>query len=419
MLRPICAYTLFMSAGTLSTEEKVALLMRQAGDDREGDRFGGAGGLNPLNIRTLTHGFGTTRIFRILLSNACAFSCDYCPMRSGNDVPRHAIEPEKLASIFLEAYRRGWASGLFVTSGIPKNAIWAMDRMIALVEHLRFALHYEGYLHAKAVAGCEPAQVERLALLVDRLSYNLESTCQQTLDRFAPEKSVAAGVAVLRRARRVSREAAPAPKDPRRGKLLLASGITTQIVVGLDETNDREILRATSALWREETIHHPHFAAFRPIEGTPMENRPETPALREHRLYEADHLVRRYGFGEAELVFDGAGRLPLAHDPKLTWALAHPERFPLEVTKAGRDELLRVPGLGRIAVERILAGRRSWTSFSLRDLGTLGPLARRAAGFLAFRGKRLSIFKAETPLFPPEAIPTAARLYSVSPGTFR
>ncbi len=408
-----------MNTRSLSTDEKVALLMRQAGDDREGERFGSAGGLNPLNIRTLSHGFGQTRIFRILLSNACAFSCNYCPMRAGNAIPRHAIEPEKLAAIFLEAYRRGWASGLFVTSGIPKNPVWAMDRMIALVEHLRLAERYEGYLHAKAVAGCEPAQVERLALLVDRLSYNLESTCQRTLDAHAPEKSIAAGVGLLRRARRVARARSPLRNDPRAGKPLLSSGITTQIVVGLDDTTDREILRATSTLWREDTIHHPHFAAFRPIQGTPMENRPEAPALREHRLYEADFLVRRYGFGEDELVFDVSGRLPLTYDPKLSWALAHPERFPLEVTTAAREELLRVPGLGRRAGERILGGRRAWTSFSIRDLGALGPLARRAAGFLSFRGRRLSIFKAEAPLFSPEAIPMAKRLYSVSPGTFR
>ena len=402
----------------LSTDEKVAILMRQASDDREGDRFASAGGLNPFNIRTLFHGSGPTRIFRILLSNACAFSCSYCPMRAGNDVPRHALAPEKLASIFMEAYRRGWASGLFVTSGIPKNPTWAMDRMIALVERLRFDLRYEGYLHAKAVAGCEPAQVERLALLVDRLSYNLESTCQKTLDVLAPEKTIAAGVRLLRRARKVAQGGRRLPSDPRRGTPLLSSGLTTQIVVGLDETSDRDILHATSALWRERTIHHPHFAAFRPIEGTPLENRPETSALREHRLYEADHLVRRYGFEEDELVFDD-GRLPLAHDPKLAWALAHPERFPLELTTASREELLRVPGLGRIGVDRILAGRREWVSFTTRDLGLLGPLARRAAGFVAFRGRRLSIFKAETPLFPPEVIPVEHRTYAVSPGTFR
>jgi len=403
----------------LSTDEKVAILMRQAGDDRDGDRFGSAGGLNPLNIRTLSHGSGVTRIFRILLSNACAFSCAYCPMRAGNDIPRHALSPDTLASIFMGAYRRGWASGLFITSGIPRNPVWAMDRMIALVERLRFDLRYQGYLHAKAVAGCETAQVERLALLVDRLSYNLEATCQKTLDTLAPEKSIVAGVRLLRRAKTVAQNARPLPRDPRGPKPLLSSGVTTQFVVGLDDTNDRDILRATSALWREATIHHPHFAAFRPIEGTPLEDRGETPALREHRLYEADHLVRRYGFREDELVFDGTGRLPLSFDPKLSWALAHPERFPVEVTTACREELLRVPGIGRRAVDRILEGRRGWTAFSIKDLGTLGPLARRAAGFLAFRGKRLSIFKAEVPLFAPEVIPIPKAVYSVSPGTFR
>ena len=402
---------------SLSTDEKIATLMRQAADDRDAGRFENAGGLNPFNIRTL-HGVGPAKIFRILLSNACAFSCAYCPMRAGSDLDRHAIAPEKLAEVFMEAYRRGWATGLFVTSGIPKNPVWAMDRMIALVEKLRFDLGYAGYLHAKAVARCEPDQVERLALLVDRLSYNLESTCQQTLDAMAPEKSIASGVRLLRRARKVAQEARPLARDPRRGARLLSAGATTQIVVGLDDTTDASLLHATSALWRERTIHHPHFAAFRPIEGTPLEGRAETPALREHRLYEADHLLRRYGFREDEIVFEN-GNLPLAHDPKLSWALAHPERFPFELTTAARDELLRVPGLGRVAVERILSDRRTWTSFTGKDLGTLGPLARRAAGFVSFRGKRLSIFKAETPLFAPEAIPVPRNVYSFSPGTFR
>ena len=226
-------------------------------------------------------------------------------MRAGRDLPRHAIAPEKLAEIFLEAFRRGWSQGLFVTSGIPKNPVWAMDRMIALVELLRFRHRFAGYIHAKAVAGCRPDQVDRLALLVDRLSYNLESVCQKTLDRVAPEKSLSAGLDLMRRAKRAAGEGAPrVAGDPRPPGPHLRAGITTQIVVGLDERNDRELLRETFGLWRERTIHHPQFAAFRPISETPLEDRPETPALREHRLYQADHLLRRYGFEPSELPFD-------------------------------------------------------------------------------------------------------------------
>ena len=150
-----------------------------------------------------------------------------------------------------------------------------------------------------------------------------------------------------------------------------------------------------------------------------MENRPETPALREHRLYEADHLVRRYGFGEAELVFDGAGRLPLAHDPKLTWALAHPERFPVEGSTADRETLLRVPGLGPRTVDRLLGARRLLANLDRIGLRKLGAVASRAAGFLAWRGRRLGDRVIQETLFPPEDFPAPSRVYGFSPGTFR
>ncbi len=409
----------------LSTEEKIRILMGQAADDREGN--GSVGGrvsrdaLRPINIRTLSsHGFGSTKIFRILLSNACVFSCSYCPMRAGRDLPRHAISPEKLAEIFMESFRRGWSQGLFVTSGIPKNPVWAMDRMIALVELVRFRHRFAGYIHAKAVAGCREDQVDRLTLLVDRLSYNLESACQATLDRVAPEKSAAAGLALMRRARNL---ADTGPRrisgDPRTAGPHLRAGITTQIVVGLDSQNDRDLLGETFALWRDKTIHHPQFAAFRPISDTPLENRPETPALREHRLYQADHLLRRYGFEPAELPFDEKGNLPFDCDPKMAWALSHPERFPVEITTATRETLRRVPGLGPAGVERILAGRWKWASIAAADLGWLGAVASRAAGFLAFRGKRLSIFRGQPALFGEDAMTKPPVVYSFSPGTFR
>ena len=417
--------------------------MKQAGDDREGSGAdlspahghpspylrrgdGGevgkdVGALRPINIRSLSNrGFGATKIFRILLSNACVFSCSYCPMRAGRDLPRHAIAPEKLAEIFLEAYRRGWSQGLFVTSGIPKNPVWAMDRMIELVELVRLRHRFAGYIHAKAVAGCRPDQVDRLALLVDRLSYNLESVCQQTLDRVAPEKSLAGGLDLMRRARRVADgNVTRVAGDPRPPGPHLRAGITTQIVVGLDSRNDRDLLGETFGLWRDRTIHHPQFAAFRPISETPMEDRPETPALREHRLYQADHLLRRYGFEPSELPFDGAGNLPFDCDPKMAWALAHVENFPVEITTATRETLRRVPGLGPAGVERILAERKRWSSLEARDLGKLGAIASRAAGFLSFRGKRLSIFRGQKPLFDAEALAPPPAVYSFSPGTFR
>jgi predicted DNA-binding helix-hairpin-helix protein len=416
----------------VDSDAEIRLLMDQAVADQEGNgslKELAAGGrsrsaLDPINIRPLPdRGFGASRLFRILLTNACSFSCSYCPMRAPRDLPRHALAPARLAEVFLHAHRRGWVSGLFITTGIPKSPRWAMDRLIELVETLRFTHRYAGYIHAKAVSGAEPAQVERLALLCDRVSYNLEAACQATLDRVAPEKRAEAGLALLRSVRETARRAGRRrlPGDPRPAGRAVAAGATTQIVVGMGPETDRQILDTTHGLWREETIHHPHFAAFRPIEDTPMENEAETPLLRENRLYQADYLLRRYGFAPDELVFSARGNLPLARDPKLTWALAHPERFPVEITTASRESLLRVPGLGPAGVEKLLALRSTVASLAARDLAKIGAAARRAAGFLAYRGRLLVAARRafQDELFPEDEFPGPSRVYGFSPGTFR
>jgi predicted DNA-binding helix-hairpin-helix protein len=411
-------------------DEVVRELMSQAASDADGDGSPGRWGygwkakhpLDPFNIRVLgSRGFGKTRIFRILMTNACAFQCDYCPMRAGRDLPRHALAPAELARIFFTAYRKGMAEGLFVTSGIPKNPSWAMDRMIELVETLRFRYRYAGYLHAKAVAGAQPEQIERLALLCDRVSYNLEAGCQKTLDRVAPEKNLEAGVALLRRVRDAAREAGPrrVKGDPRPPGAAAAAGATAQFVVGIGRETDRDFLILSHALWKEGTLHHPHFAAFRPIEDTPLENAAETPSLRENRLYQADYLLRQYRFAPEELVVNDRGNLPLGKDPKLTWALEHPERFPVELTTADRETLLRVPGLGPASTKRLLALRRDAANVDLAALRRLGAYSRRAAGFLTWRGRPLGRRSIQEPLFEPEDLQRPSRVYGFSPGTFR
>jgi predicted DNA-binding helix-hairpin-helix protein len=416
----------------MASDETVYALLSQASGDKEGD---GAAGpdphgyslrarhpLDPFNIRVLAdRGFGKTRLFRILMTNACAFSCSYCPMRAGRDLPRHALEPADLARVFLSAFRRGLVTGLFVTSGIPRNARFAMDRMIELVETLRLTHRYAGYLHAKAVSGAEPEQVERLALLCDRVSYNLEAACQATLDRAAPEKTMESGLALLRHVRDLSRNVGlrRVKGDPRSVGRAVSAGATTQFVVGIGQESDRDFLATAHQLWKEEAIHHPHFAAFRPIEDTPFENEPEAPFLRENRLYQADYLLRRYGFEPEEIVLNEKGNLPLTRDPKLAWALSRPERFPVEIATADRETLLRVPGLGPKTVERLLALRRAAANIDLLALKALGAAARRAAGFLTYRGKRLGRMAFQESLFTPEDLAEPSRVYGFSPGTFR
>jgi predicted DNA-binding helix-hairpin-helix protein len=368
-------------------------------------------------------------------------------MRAERDLPRHALEPGSLARLFMTAFRRGWCDGLFVTSGIPKDPVFAMERMLELVEILRFTHGYRGYLHAKALAGAEPGQIERLVRLVDRVSYNLEAPCQRALDEHAPGKNVARGVALLetardaaaavREARRASALRAPAPLPAslssslsasfparpvpgRRGSPLqpggMRAGATTQFVVGLGKESDRELLSFAEGLEKKRLIHHPQFAAFRPIRGTPLESAPETPPLRERRLYQADHLLREYGFTADELVYGKDGHLPLEHDPKLTWALANPGRFPVELATASREELQRVPGFGPLAVERILESRARQSLRDAADLKRLGVQVGRAGGFVTLRGRLVGTRAIQSPLF---ASASSGELYEFSPGTFR
>ena len=412
-------------------EQKLDALMALAADDREGPppRLRHArevGALGPVNIRQLrSRGGGRTRLLRILMTNACSYNCAYCPMRRDRNLPRTLLKPEELVRVFLGALRRGWVDGLFVTTGIPSNPVKVMDSLITALELLRERHAFGGYIHVKLVAGAEPAQIERLTALASRVSLNLEAPCGQSLAQIAPEKSLPVALENLERVRslvlheRAARDHGR-PRDPLRPGG--ASGMTMQFVVGATPDTDRTLIETVARLQAGGGIHHTHFSAFRPITDTPMEQVPAAPALREHRLYQADYLLHDYGFSADEVVFEPNGNLPLGMDPKTAWALAHPERFPVEITRAGYAELVRVPGIGPVAARRTVAERAGLTLRGLADLRGLGVVTTRAAGFLTLRGRRLQTTRWTEQLgfWAPEAEAGAYHLtYAVSPGTFR
>ncbi len=417
---------------TLEIEEKVAHLMREALDDQEsGDKPRDI--LGPVNLQDLRTAVGKTRLFRILMTNACIFTCDYCPMRQGRQMRRIWVAPERLARVFLYAVKRGWAEGLFITSGIPKSPVWAMDKMIELVEIVRGRGGFTGYIHAKALPGSEPAQIAKLAGLVDRLSFNLEAACETALHKIAPQKSLAAGLELLTAVAEIRAEAAdaatgrtiPPPHRANNPALHqsryqpLRSGMTTQFVVTPDGPDDRKLLQFTAGLYQKKLLHHAHYAAFRPIADTPMDAQPETPVEREVRLYEADYLIRQYGFTADEMPYDGKGKLPLGIDVKLAWALSHPGLFPVELLTADREQLLRIPGCGPRGVEKLLTVRRFTPPRDLKDLIRLGFATKRMVPFVTLQGKRLCASRLQLPLFAGAEITPERHLYSVSPGTFR
>jgi len=412
-------------------EQRLSILMSLAADDREGlpprlRHTRGTGALHPLNLRHLRPVPGMRMsLLRILMTNACSYNCHYCPMRRDRSMPRTLLKPEELVRIFLGARERGWCEGLFVTTGIPARPVKVVDDLIEALELLRERHRFGGYIHVKLVAGAEQAQIERLTRLASRVSLNVEAPCGASLSSIAPEKSFEVTTADLERVRRLvmverTEQAHGKPHDPLHpgGR----SGMTVQFVVGATPDSDQTILDTASRLSAGGGVHHTHFSAFRPITDTPMEHLPAVPALREHRLYQADYLLRSYGFAPEEVVYEANGNLPLRLDPKSAWALAHPERFPVEVVTASYEELVRVPGIGPTAARRIVEQRVATSFAGLGHLGRLGVVTTRAGGFLTLRGRRLQTARWTEQLgfwAPEEDVGVHHMVYEVSPGTFR
>jgi predicted DNA-binding helix-hairpin-helix protein len=387
----------------------------------------GVGALGPFNIRTLKArgGRGSMRLLRILMTNACSFNCHYCPMRRDRELPRTLLKPEELVRVFLAALERGWCEGLFITTGIPSRPTKVTDDLITVLEMLRVRHGFRGYIHVKVVPGAEQAQIERLSALANRVSVNIEAPCGDTLERIAPEKKLETTLVTLERARKVvignrAEEASGRPRDASRPGG--TAGMTMQFVVGATPDSDRTIMARVTGLYAGGGIHHAHFSAFRPIVDTPMESAVETPALREHRLYQADWLLRSYGFGASDIVYDDRGNLPLGLDPKTAWALAHREVFPVEIRTASYEELVRVPGIGPGSARRIVAERTTTVFRGLADLRKIGVVTTRAAGFVSLGGRRLQDVR-WTEQLGLWAIEDDAgrpkRVYDFSPGTFR
>lgn len=420
----------------MSLEAKLDLLMSLAGDDREANpaavlpprlrHASDVGALRPLNFRTVSAGRGRrTTLLRILMTNACTFNCHYCPMRRDRNMPRALLKPAELVRIFLEALRREWCEGLFLTTAIPGRSVKVMDDLIQVLESLRHTHKFAGYIHVKILPGAEPAQIERITALATRVSMNLEAPCGETLTAIAPEKDYDVSLATLTHARKlVVREQALEADGRRRNPLRPggASGMTTQFVIGATPDTDRSIVKRVNELYTAGGVHHVHFAAFRPIRDTPLESRAAVPALREHRLYQADYLLRYYGFEENDVVYGSDGNLPLGMDPKVAWALQHPEQFPVDVATGSYEQLLRVPGIGLVTARRIVSERRTTSIRDLSDLKRLGVQTTRAMGFLALRGRAFQANRWTEQLGfwqAADEVGAYRQVYDVSPGTFR
>jgi predicted DNA-binding helix-hairpin-helix protein len=292
-----------------------------------------------------------------------------------------------MGKTFMQVYRSGAAQGIFLSSGVAGGGMRTQDRLLASAEVLRHKLNYTGYLHLKIMPGAERAQVERAMQLADRVSINLEAPSTARLARLAPQKVFLEELLTPLRWVEEIRRSQPGSQG---WKGHWPSSVT-QFVAGGAGENDLELLQTSEYLHRKLRLARVYFSGFSPVPGTPLENEIAINPWRTHRLYQADFLLRDYGFSVEDLPFSGGGNLPLETDPKLAWARANLSGQPVEVNRADLHELLRIPGIGPLGARAILAARRRNTLRQIEDLKALGVLAGRAAPFILMDGHRAPV----------------------------
>jgi putative DNA modification/repair radical SAM protein len=361
-----------------------------SGGPRRNARDGGIGSTTGSGIcHAYTPDGRCVSLLKILLTNFCRYDCAYCVSRRSSNVARARFSVAEIVRLTLDLYRRNCIEGLFLSSGIARSEDDTMVELVRVAKTLRTEHGFRGYIHLKTIPGASADLIAEAGLYADRLSMNVELPSEASLKTYAPEKSGDS----IRKGLAATRARIDAAADAGRrgaGKIARATapqfapaGQSTQMIVGADRSDDMAILTASTRLYAAYGLRRIYYSAFSPT-GHPSARLPQTatPLMREHRLYQADWLLRHYGFGLSDLeAATPSGMLSLDIDPKLSWALAHRGRFPVDVNRAGREMLLRVPGLGTRAVDRIMAARRS-TALRLADVARVSGALARARPFI-------------------------------------
>ena len=323
-------------------------------------------------------------LLKTMLTSVCERNCNYCPFRKGRDFRRATFKPDEMASAFTQLHQGKAVEGLFLSSGVAGGGPATQDRLIDTIDILRRKYKYRGYVHLKVMPGTERDQVHRAMQLADRLSVNLEAPNQTALTRLAPMKILMEELLQpLKWAAEI--KAAGPPRGSVTGRW---PSLVTQFVVGAAGESDVDLLGMTQSLNKQIGLQRAYFSAFNPVRDTPFENMAAENPWREHRLYQASFLLRDYGFEFEDLPFGATGNLPIETDPKVGWAKQNLTETPVDVNKADRRTLLKVPGIGPKGVEAILRERGRGTLRELGDLRALGVLAQRAAPYILLAGRR-------------------------------
>lgn len=339
-------------------------------------------------------------LFKILLTNHCIYDCAYCGNRRSNDVKRAAFTAEELAELTIEFYRRNYIEGLFLSSGVMRNPDYTMERMVRVVKLLREVHRFNGYIHMKTIPGASSELIAQAGVLVDRMSVNLEIPSEQNLKLLAPEKDYPSVFAPMRFIQQGMLESAEDRKKFRSAPKFVPAGQSTQVIIGATPDNDKQILSLASALYKRPSFKRVYYSGYIPVNSgdsrLPALSKP--PLVRENRLYQADWLMRFYEFKAGELVDDSHPDLDLDVDPKMGWALRHPEFFPIDVNTAPYEMILRVPGIGVKSAKLIVTSRR-YGRLSSEQLKKIGVVMKRAQYFIACRELPMQTVNELTPQY--------------------
>ena len=343
------------------------------------------GGIGNASFGGICHSFTPDgrciSLLKILLSNRCVYNCLYCPNRAEADVPRASATPDELCELVLEFYKRNYIEGLFLSSAVDGSPDSTMERMLETVIKLRKVYNFNGYIHLKGIPRADRLLASRAAQYVDRMSYNLELPSEHSLKLLAPQKSKES---VLLPIKQLASEKISADGERKRTRFLPA-GQTTQLIVGASPEADGQILRLSEAMYRKFSLKRVYYSSYVPVVRHSLLPEKCTGLLREHRLYQADWLMRFYGFTAEEIAGEGEN-LPEAYDPKCAWALKNMHLFPAEINSAPLEMLLRVPGIGTLGAYKILKARK-FTALGFDDLAKMRIVLKRAKHFITCNGK--------------------------------
>lgn len=372
----------------LAGAAKYDVACTSSGVDRDGEK----GSIGNARSFGLCHSFAADgrciSLLKVLLSNACAYDCSYCVNRRTNDTPRATFTPRELAELMIQFYRRNYIEGLFLSSAVVRNPDYTCEQMLLVLKLVREEYRFRGYIHVKAIPGADSRLIEALGLYADRMSVNLELPSSGSLQLLAPDKSKESILGPMKQIRNGISENRTDLVKYKKTPQFVPAGQSTQMIIGATPETDYQILNLSASLYKKYGLKRVFFSAYMPVVAggnlPALDSKP--PLLREHRLYQADWLLRFYQFDAAEILDERQPNLNPLIDPKCNWALNHMDSFPVEINRADYEMLLRVPGIGVLSAQRIVRARRV-SPLGFDDLKKLGVVLKRARFFILCRGK--------------------------------